>query len=149
MWKLEAFARNLLKLNEDAAFKKVISDKEIQLEAVRLNTEEQLYIRGVDVYGNKLRSIYARFGKFYADRTIQIKNEKGQPTDRVTMRDTGAMYKTEKAIIKANELKLDMNTYDLEENWGQFVGLDTVSKVQLVDKAKPIIKEYVKNTILQ
>lgn len=149
MWKLEAFARNLLKLNEDAAFKKVISDKEIQLEAVRLNTEEQLYIRGVDVHGNKLRSIYARFGKFYADRTIQIKNEKGQPTDRVTMRDTGAMYKTEKAIIKANELKLDMNTYDLEENWGQFVGLDTVSKVQLVDKAKPIIKEYVKNTILQ
>ena len=149
MWKLEAFARNLLKLNEDAAFKKVISDKEIQLEAVRLNTEEQLYIRGVDVHGNKLRSIYARFGKFYADRTIQIKNEKGQPTDRVTMRDTGAMYKTERAIIKANELKLDMNTYDLEENWGQFVGLDTVSKVQLVDKAKPIIKEYVKNTILQ
>lgn len=149
MWKLEAFARNLLKLNEDAAFKKVISDKEIQLEAVRLNTEEQLYIRGVDVHGNKLRSIYARFGKFYADRTIQIKNEKGQPTDRVTMRDTGAMYKTEKAIIKANELKLDMNTYDLEENWGQFVGLDTVSKVQLVDKAKPIIKEYVKDTILQ
>jgi len=149
MWKLEAFARNLLKLNEDAAFKKVISDKNIQLEAVRLNTDEQLYIRGVDVHGNKLRSIYARFGKFYADRTIQIKNEKGQPTDRVTMRDTGAMYKTEKAIIKANELKLDMNTYDLEENWGQFVGLDTVSKVQLVDKAKPIIKEYVKNTILQ
>lgn len=149
MWKLEAFARNLLKLNEDAAFKKVISDKEIQLEAVRLNTEEQLYIRGVDVHGNKLRSIYARFGKFYADRTIQIKNEKGQPTDRVTMRDTGAMYKTEKAIIKANELKLDMNTYGLEENWGQFVGLDTVSKVQLVDKAKPIIKEYVKDTILQ
>lgn len=149
MWSLEAFARNFLKLNEDTAFKKVISDKEIQLEAVRLNTDEQLYIRGVDVHGNKLRSIYARFGKFYADRTIQIKNEKGQPTDRVTMRDTGAMYKTEKAIIKANELKLDMNTYDLEENWGQFVGLDTVSKVQLVDKAKPIIKEYVKDTILQ
>ena len=119
------------------------------MEAVRLNTEEQLYKRGVDVHGNKLRSIYARFGKFYADRTIQIKNEKGQPTDRVTMRDTGAMYKTERAIIKANELKLDMNTYDLEENWGQFVGLDTVSKVQLVDKAKPIIKEYVKDTILQ
>jgi len=148
MWSLEAFARNFLKLNEDTAFKKVISDKNIQLEAVRLNTEEQLYIRGVDVHGNKLRSIYARFGKFYADRTIQIKNEKGQPTDRVTMRDTGAMYKTEKAIIKANELKLDMNTYDLEENWGQFVGLDTVSKVQLVDKAKPIIKEYLKETIL-
>lgn len=149
MWSLEAFARNLLKLNEDAAFKKVINTPEIQLEAVRLNTEEQLYLRGVDVHGNKLRSIYARFGQVYSNKTIQIKNEKGQPTDRVTMRDTGAMYKTEKAIIKANELKLDMNTYDLEENWGQFVGLDEVSKVQLVDKAKPIIKEYVKDTILQ
>ena len=153
MWSLEAFARNFLKLNEDTAFKKVISDKNIQLEAVRLNTDEQLYIRGVDVHGNKLRSIYARFGKFYADRTIQIKNEKGQPTDRVTMRDTGAMYKTEKAIIKANELKLDMNTIkdgkDLQLEWGQFVGLDEFSKEQLVDKAKPIIKTYVKDKILQ
>lgn len=152
MWKLEAFARNLLKLNEDAAFKKVISDKEIQLEAVRLNTEEQLYIRGVDVHGNKLRSIYARFGQVYSSNTINRKQELGQPTDRVTMRDTGAMYKTMKSIV-ASELKLDMDTIkagkDLQEEWGQFVGLDTVSKVQLVDKAKPIIKTYVKDTILQ
>jgi hypothetical protein len=69
------------------------------------------------------------------------------------MRNTGAMYKTERAIINANELKLDMNTIkegkDLQYDGGQIVGLDTVSKVQLVDKAKPIIKTYVKDTILQ
>ncbi len=152
MWSLEAFARNLLKLNENEAFKKVINTPEIKLEAVRLNTEEQLYIRGVDVHGNKLRSIYARFGQVYSNNTINRKQELGQPTDRVTMRNTGAMYKTERAVINANELKLDMNTVkdgkDLQDDWGQFVGLDTVSKVQLVDKAKPIIKEYLKETIL-
>lgn len=148
MWNLELLARNVLKLNADAATKQVISNKAIQLEAVRLNTEEQLYQRGVDVQGNKMRSDYARFGRFYANSTIAIKNEKNQPTDRVTLRDTGAMYRTEKPFINGNELWLDMETYDLVERFGQFVGLDTISKNKLVIKAKPIVLTYIKKTVL-
>ena len=76
MWSLEAIAKNVLKLNEQTAFQLVINNKAIQIEAIRLNRDEQLYQRGVDNQGNKMRSDYARFGKFYANSTIAIKNEK-------------------------------------------------------------------------
>lgn len=43
-------------------------------------TEDQLFERGVDGDNKKLRG--------YARTTIRIKNRKGQPTDRTTLRDT-------------------------------------------------------------
>jgi hypothetical protein len=152
MWNLEVIARNVKKLNEDKAFQKVISTPAIQVEAIRLNVDEQLFKRGVDVFGVSMRSQYARGSNVYADYTIAIKNQKNQPTDRVTMRDTGAMGKTERAIINGDSLMLDMNTIkdgkDLQKTWGQFVGLDEFSKEILIEKSKPIVLNYVKNTIL-
>jgi len=153
MWNLELLARNVKKLNEDKAFQKVIRTTAIQVEAIRLNVDEQLFKRGVDIFGNGLRSMYARGGNVYADRTIVLKREKGQPTDRVTMRDTGAMGKTERAIINGDSLILDMNTIkdgkDLQKTWGGIVGLDEYSKEILIEKSKPIVLDYVKNTIFQ
>jgi hypothetical protein len=152
MWNLEVIARNIKKLNEDKAFQKVIRTPAIQVEAIRLNRDEQLFKRGVDIFGNGFRSMYARGSNVYADYTIAIKNEKNQPTNRVTLRDTGAMYKTFKTKIVGDELMLDMNTIkegkDLQNTWGGIVGLDEYSKEILIEKSKPIVLEYVKNTIL-
>ena len=153
MWNLEVIARNVKKLNEEKAFQKVIRNKTIQVEAIRLNRDEQLYKRGVDVFGVSMRSQYARGSNVYADRTIVLKREKNQPTDRVTLRDTGAMYKTFKTKIVGDELMLDVNSIkegkDLQKSFGQFVGLDEFSKEILIEKSKPIVLDYVKNTILQ
>jgi hypothetical protein len=153
MWNLEVIARNVKKLNEETAFKKVISTPAIQLEAIRLNRDEQLFKRGVDVFGVSMRSQYARGSNVYADYTIAIKNEKNQPTNRVTLRDTGAMYRTFKTKIVGDELMLDVNSIkegkDLQKTWGQFVGLDEYSKEKLIIKSKPIVLDYVKSTILQ
>ena len=153
MWNLEVIARNVKKLNEDKAFQKVIRDKSIQVEAIRLNRDEQLFKRGVDVFGVSMRSQYARGSNIYADYTIAIKNEKNQPTNRVTLRDTGAMYSTFKTKIVGDELMLDVDSIkegkDLQKTWGQFVGLDEFSKEILIEKSKPIVLDYVKNTILQ
>jgi len=152
MWNLEVIARNVKKLNEEKAFQKVIRNPAIQLEAIRLNRDEQLYQKGVDNQGNKMRSDYARFGNFYANSTIAIKNEKNQPTDRVTLRDSGAMYQTFKTKIVGDELMLDVNSIkegkDLVNRFGQFAGLDEESKNKLLIMAKPIVLDYVKNTIL-
>lgn len=152
MWNLEVIARNVKKLNEDKAFQKVIRTPAIQVEAIRLNRDEQLYQKGVDNQGNKMRSDYARFGNFYANSTIAIKNEKNQPTDRVTLRDSGAMYQTFKTKIVGDELMLDVNSIkegkDLVNRFGQFAGLDEESKNKLLIMAKPIVLDYVKNTIL-
>jgi hypothetical protein len=153
MWNLEVIARNVKKLNEEKAFQKVIRDKSIQLEAIRLNRDEQLFKRGVDVFGVSMRSQYARGSNVYADYTIAIKNEKNQPTNRVTLRDTGAMYRTFKTKIVGDELMLDVDSIkegkDLQKTWGQFVGLDEFSKEILINKSKPIVLNYVKSTILQ
>jgi hypothetical protein len=153
MWNLEVIARNVKKLNEETAFKKVISTPAIQLEAIRLNRDEQLFKRGVDVFGVSMRSQYARGSNVYADYTIAIKNDKNQPTDRVTLRDTGAMYRTFKTKIVGDELMLDVDSIkegkDLQKTWGQFVGLDEFSKEILINKSKPIVLDYVKSTILQ
>jgi hypothetical protein len=152
MWNLEVIARNVKKLNEESAFKKVISTPAIQVEAIRLNRDEQLFKRGVDVFGVSMRSQYARGSNVYADYTIAIKNEKNQPTNRVTLRDTGAMYSTFKTKIVGDELMLDVDSIkegkDLQKTWGQFVGLDEFSKEILIEKSKPIVLNYVKNTIL-
>jgi hypothetical protein len=152
MWNLEVIARNVKKLNEESAFQKVIRNPAIQLEAIRLNRDEQLFKRGVDIFGNGFRSMYARGSNVYADYTIAIKNEKNQPVNRVTLRDTGAMYKTFKTKIVGDELMLDMNTIkdgkDLQNTWGGIVGLDEYSKEILIEKSKPIVLDYVKNTIL-
>jgi hypothetical protein len=47
---------------------------------------------------------------------------------------------------------LDVNSIkegkDLQKSFGQFVGLDEFSKEILIEKSKPIVFDYVKNTIL-
>lgn len=152
MWNLEVIARNVKKLNKEKAFQKVIRNKTIQVEAIRLNRDEQLFQKGVDNQGNKMRSDYARSGNFYSNYTIAIKNEKNQPTDRVTLRDTGAMYKTFKTKIVGDDLMLDVNSIkegkDLVDSFGEFAGLNAESKNKLLIVAKPIVLDYVKNTIL-
>lgn len=54
---------------------------------VKMITEKQLYEQGVNGRDEFIAS-YAP----YAPRTIQIKQKKGQPTDRVTLKDTGEFY---------------------------------------------------------
>lgn len=54
-------------------------------EILELNTQDQLAQRGVDGAGDKLFPEYRPL-------TIKIKRIKGQPTDRVTLEDTGDFF---------------------------------------------------------
>ena len=153
MWNLEIIARNVLKLNETDALKVVTQNKSIQYNAIRLNRQVQLYQQGVGVDGQQMRSHYARGRDVYSLKTLKIKQEKGQPTDRVTMRDSGKLYSTFDVKVVKGELVLTANTIkegkDLQDSFGQFVGLDAESKSELITLAKPIVQQYVKSKILQ
>lgn len=59
-------------------------DKEIILD---MNSEIQLFENGVDRYGVKISSFAP-----YSEATVFIKKQKGQPTDRVTLRDEGDFH---------------------------------------------------------
>lgn len=154
MWRLEVIARNLLKLNTKDALKVVTGNKSIQYEALRLNRQVQLYEKGVGVDGKSLRSVYARGAAVYAPKTEYYKREKGQPINRVTLRDTGKFYNTFSVrVISNGEMFIDADTLkdgkDLQDQFGQVIGLNEESKSVLREKAKPLILQYVKSKILQ
>ena len=56
---------------------------------IQMVTENQLYDQGIEG-----RGIFIMDYQPYTARTIQIKQRKGQPYDRVTLRDTGEFYKS-------------------------------------------------------
>lgn len=81
-YRLRAFKDNLPYMLED-----IIREKEDVIVSAIAN--DQLYRRGINGKGKKIME-YAP----YAKRTIKIKKEKGQPTTRVTLRDTGDFHKS-------------------------------------------------------
>lgn len=121
---------------------------------IKLNTEDQLFRKGIDSEGDKLRSIFARFGRYYADRTILIKEGKGQPTDRVTLKDTGDFYRSFDLILtNDNDLEITANTLkednDLAEVWGaDIIGLTDENLKIVIEKAREIIIPIIRSTIL-
>lgn len=102
-----------LELNE-VAFK-IASEKEVKDLVIRLNTQgektSQLFELGEDSLGDNLGS--------YSPFTIEKKKKKGQPTNRITLKDTGEFYSSFNVVpyrggftIKANPIKEDSNLYD-------------------------------------
>lgn len=79
-YRLRAFKDNLPILLED-----IIRDKEDVI--VSAIADDQLYRRGINGRGEKIMDYMP-----YATRTIQNKKRKGQPTTRVTLRDTGEFH---------------------------------------------------------
>ena len=111
---------------------------------IRLNTQEQLFESGEDSRGIKLETIDSTGRQGYTSRTIQIKRVKGQPTDRVTLKDTGDFYDSFRVISRPNEIEIVANTFkdgeNLEDRWGNFIiGLQEGSLNEVI---KNIIEPY-------
>ena len=79
-YRLRKFKDNLSDTLEDI----VRENEDIIVSAV---TADQLFEEGIDGRGVTLESIHP-----YADRTLFRKIRKGQPIDRVTLRDSGRFY---------------------------------------------------------
>lgn len=98
---------------------------------IDMNAEQQLYEQGVNTYGVKIMDY-----KPYRPLTIRIKREKGQPIDRVTLRDTGDFQSSfylevgnEQFEIKANDWKTD----DLIKKYGrEILGLTDENLSELI-----------------
>lgn len=123
-------------------------DYDLQDYIIYLNTEEQLY-KGKDATNKDLEDI----GGGYSAFTIAYKQAFGQPTDRVTLKDTGAFYKsfeveveTDKLIIDAYYLK---EGEDLRERWGEnLAGLTSESKAKLIEKLLPKLRLFILEFLL-
>ena len=87
MEKMQRLIDNLsyIQRNFDMYVEEVIRDNEQII--INLNRQDQLYNKGITSTSKDISSY-----RPYKSLTIKIKQEKGQPTDRVTLRDRGDFY---------------------------------------------------------
>ena len=104
-YRLRAFKDSLPMLLED-----IVRDKEDVI--VSAIADDQLYGRG-----EKIMDYMP-----YAPKTIQNKKRKGQPTTRVTLRDTGAFHESMYVVFDSEGFYItasDEKTQDLVEKYGE------------------------------
>lgn len=107
---LRAFKDSLPMLLED-----IVRDKEDVI--VSAIADDQLYRRGINGRGEKIMD-YAP----YAPKTIQNKKRKGQPTTRVTLRNTGAFHESMYVVFDSEGFYItasDEKTQGLVEKYGE------------------------------
>jgi hypothetical protein len=140
-------------LNINFFINTILKDSKIQGFILDLNRENQLFNQGIDANKKKLKTFGASItGKeVYAAKTILIKEAKGQPTDRVTLKDTGAFYESFKIIINEMDFEISANTMkdgtDLMD-YGEILGLTDESLQLLIEKIKALIVPMVLNRVL-
>ena len=109
-YRLRAFKDNLPMYLED-----IIHDKEYVI--VSAIADDQLYRRGINGRGEKIMSYMP-----YTAKTIQNKKRKGQPTTRVTLRDTGAFHKSMFVVFDSEGFYVtasDEKTEELVKKYGE------------------------------
>ena len=96
-----------------------------------MNAEGQLYEKGVNTYGVPIMDYMP-----YTPYTIEIKTIKRQPTDRVTLRDTGDFH--ESFYVEATDTQFvvkahDWKTESLIRKYGrQILGLTKENLAELI-----------------
>jgi len=74
----------------------------------------------------------------YTPLTVAIKKVKGQPFDRVTLRDEGDFYQGIKIEVFQNEFRLigtDNKTFKLESKYGEAIlGLTQENRIRLIEE---------------
>lgn len=104
--------------------------RSIEDEIKDLNVHQQ-YDLGQDRYGDRITPEYTPF-------TVSIKRWKGQPTDRVTLRDTGQFHSSFKIRYEADGFELYANDWkaeSLEEKYGNSIfGLQDDAAIELANQ---------------
>lgn len=145
---LKAKLGKLLKVDENKILKKILSSKQLQNKIIYLNTVKQLYEQGEDSLGRSLESI----GGGYSPYTIQIKNRKGQPTDHVTLKDTGDFYQSFEVINESSYIEIIAsyikNGKDINKEWGgHVIGLKKENLQIIIDEIRVEFIQEVKKVM--
>ena len=141
---IDAKIKALEEWNRDAERHVIAEAKQFEQYILRSNTEEQLYRRGQDSEGNELFPPYTPF-------TVSIKQSKGQPTDRVTLYDTGQFHASFYVDWRATEFEIyarDVLTPKLAGKYGpEIFGLDDNSQQDLIDNLRGPLADNLRNTL--
>lgn len=119
---------------------------------IELNTRGQLETKGEDSTGAKLVGKNIVKDGNYSPETIRIKQAKGQPTNVVTLFDTGEFYASWSVkpfkggfIIDADPNKDDTNLFD--EFGKEIVGLNKENLQTIINFFRDAVLEKINNRI--
>ncbi len=117
-----------------------------QQRIVEMNVE-QLYDYGMNSLGIRIDTYEP-----YSPYTVRIKQEKGQPYDRVTLRDTGDFHKSFGVVFEPVGFYItstDYKTQDLIDKYGaRIFGLTSENKQDLTIKyVVPVVREEIKREL--
>ena len=117
-----------------------------QQRIVEMNVE-QLYDYGINSVGIRIDTYEP-----YSPYTVRIKQEKGQPYDRVTLRDTGDFHKSFEVVFEPMGFYItatDYKTQDLIDRYGaRIFGLTSENKQDLTIKyVVPVAREEIKREL--
>lgn len=104
---LEGKISALRSMNINSMIRQILSVGYVN-EAIILANQQQLG-KGEDYTGEKLRTYNSVGGDVYSRVTIGLKEMKGQPTDMVTLFDTGTFYATFAVVPFANQFMITAN----------------------------------------
>lgn len=151
MWgRLKDIVQNSRALSIDKALQFALNKPEIKDYIIYLNTDEQLFSRGVDANDIDLEEI----GGSYSSFTIFLKQQEGLPYDRITLYDTGAFYSSFKVKVGKKFFEINADTRkdddDLTDRWGEdILGLTDESVWSLIQEIISDVRESIKTQILK
>ena len=118
----------------------------IETAPVYVELQREQMFAGIQSDGKEIQRIGAKY-KGYATSTIKIKEKKGQPTDRITLKDTGSFYADTFADARAEGIisdSADEKSAKLQEDYGSKIfGLADPSKQAYINKVRP---EFIRQT---
>ena len=138
-----AALKKVSRMNSFTAFQVVFNTPTVKNMVIEMNTQEQLYDKGIGSDGVSLESI----GGEYSFVTKDIKSSSGQRYDHVTLNDTGDFYKSWRVSIMGEVIFIEADIIkdgdDLQQRWGgSILGLTDESKQKLINYAVVKYREY-------
>ena len=139
------YLKKVASIKDGVLFRVVFGQEIIKETIIDLNTVDQLYEKGIGSDGIRLDE---KRGAGYSQLTIYLKNRKGQPTDRITLKDTGDFYRSFRVIVSEGLIEIRAKEPEggmkLTEEFGaEIYGLTSES----IEKLKPLIIEKYKEYI--
>ncbi|MDR2084334.1 MAG: hypothetical protein LBP67_05005 [Bacteroidales bacterium] len=132
-------------LDSGLFIKEIIEDSEVTFFILNANTQEQLFEEGIDRVGVSIMD-YAP----YRPITIEFKQFKNQPYNRVTLRDTGEFHRS--FYIKVDDTQFEIKASDektdsLIKKYGrQILGLtDENLEILIRQYIFPMLNERIRN----
>jgi len=93
-------------ININHLMKVFFSSNAGKAKVIQLN-QNQLYQKGIDAKGKVIKTYFAHSPNVYSNQTINIKREKGQKSNIVTLKDTGEFYRSFKSTADEEGINIE------------------------------------------